>query len=137
MTEKELNQLHWLKKEIAKLNEELHKLENKSEVRAQVITGMPFGTGIGDNTANSAIELAEVKALLALSIAKAEIERTKLERYINSIEDAEIRLIVRLRHINHLHWDEIGYEMNMDRTTVSKKYYRFLKLSHNSHDKAV
>ena len=43
MTEKELNQLHYLNIEILHLQDEITKLESQSEVKSQVLTGMPFG----------------------------------------------------------------------------------------------
>ena len=70
--------------------------------------------------------------LLNLALAKAEIEKNKLERFIAGIDDAEMRLIIRLRHINSLTWEEIGSEIHMTRTGAYKKYRRFLKVSHNS-----
>ncbi len=30
-------------------------------------------------------------------------------------------------------WAEIGGEMNLDRRTVSRKYYKYLKDAHNAH----
>ena len=135
MTEKELNQLHYLNIEILHLKDEIHKLEIESEVKAQVLTGMPYGGRLSDPTGNKGTELSENKMLLNLALAKAEIEKNKLERFIAGIEDAEMRIIIRLRHINSLTWEEIGAELHTDRTTVSKKYRNFLKfynVSHNS-----
>lgn len=132
MTEKELNQLHYLNIEILHLQDEITKLESQSEVKAQVLTGMPFGGKLSDPTGQKGTELSENKMLLNLALAKAEIEKNKLERFIAGIDDAEMRLIIRLRHINSLTWEEIGSEIHMTRTGVYKKYRRFLKVSHNS-----
>lgn len=132
MTEKELNQLHYLNIEILHLKNEITKLESQSEVKAQVLTGMPFGGKLSDPTGQKGTELSENKMLLNLALAKAEIEKNKLERFIASIDDAEMRLIIRLRHINSLTWEEIGAEIHVDRRTVSRKYYNFLKVAHNA-----
>ncbi len=132
MTEKELNQLHYLNIEILRLKDEIMRLENESDVKAQVITGMPFGGGLSDPTARKGTELSERKMLLNLAYAKVEIEKNRLERFIAAIDDAEMRLIIRLRHINSLTWEEIGAEVHMHRTTVKRKYYRFLKVAHNA-----
>ena len=53
--------------------------------------------------------------------------RARIERYINTIDDVELRLIVRLRCINNMFWGDIGAEMGMDRRTASRKYYKFIK----------
>jgi hypothetical protein len=97
------------------------------DYRSPQITGMPFGGGISDPVGVIATELSERKMLLNLACAKAEIERNRLERFIASIEDAEMRLIIRLRHVNSLTWEEIGEEIHADRRTASRKYYKFLK----------
>lgn len=133
MTEKELNQLHYLNIEIVHLKEEIMKLESESEVKAQVLTGMPYGGRLSDPTGNKGTELSENKMLLNLNLARAEIEKNKLERFIASIKDSEMRIIIRLRHINSLTWEEIGEELHMDRRTASRKYLKFLKSAHNAH----
>ena len=133
VTEKELNQLHYINTEIKQLKYEIADLENKSIVKAQVITGMPFGSGVGDPTGVKGTELSERKILLNLALSKAEIEKNRIERFISSIDDTEIRIIIRLRHINSLTWEEIGDEVHLSRTGVYKKYKRFLKQEHNSH----
>lgn len=133
MTEKELNQLHYLNIEIVHLKEEIMKLESESEVKAQVLTGMPYSGRLSDPTGNKGTELSENKMLLNLNLARAEIEKNKLERFIASIKDSEMRIIIRLRHINSLTWEEIGEELHMDRRTASRKYLKFLKSAHNAH----
>lgn len=135
MTEWELNQLHYLNIEISHLKQEIQKLESESEVKAQILTGMPSGNKLSDPTGDKGTELSENKMLLNLALAKAEIEKNKLERFIASIEDSEMRIIIRLRHINSLTWEEIGEELYMHRTTVKRKYFKFLKteVARNAH----
>lgn len=131
MTEKELNQLHYLNIEIARLKEEIAELE-ANNYRSPQITGLPSGTGTGDPVGQTGTELSERKMLLNLAYTKAEIEKNRLERFIASIDDAEMRLIIRLRHIKSMTWEEIGGEIYMHRTTVKRKYYKFLKDAHNA-----
>lgn len=134
MTEKELNEIHYIIIELKRLHKEKEELESKSIVKGQEITGMPGGNTTSDKVADYAVELAEIKELIDLQIKRLYIVRTKIERYIETIEDAEIRLIIRLRAINNMRWEDIGAELGMERTTVSKKYRNFLKLSHKSHN---
>ena len=53
----------------------------------------------------------------------------KLEAEIESIPDAEIRVIARKRFIENKDYEAIGRETFMERTTVSKKLKRYLKNS--------
>lgn len=137
MTEKELNQLYWLKKEIRQLNDKLQRLENMSLVGSPVITGMPFGSKTSDNVARHSCEIVDLERELTAKRQTYIRQANEIEKYIESIEDSEIRQIFRLRHAEGLKWEDIGGEICMHRTTVSKKYYNFMKLSHKSHDTSV
>jgi hypothetical protein len=139
-TEKELNQLHYINKEIEVLKEQLDELKSRSVIKGQEITGMPFVSGTSDKTAQIAVAIREVEELYEIKLRELYVVRGRIERYINTIEDNELRLIVRLRSINNMFWEDIGAEMNMDRRTASRKYYRFIKenkVAHNAHEKVL
>lgn len=132
MTEKELSQIHYINIEIKHIQDELNKLECRSMVKGQEITGMPGVTGTSDKVGDYATEKAELEMLLDMAIKRLYLVRNQIERFLQLIDDAEIRLIVRLRSINDMGWKEIGEVVGMERTTVSKKYHKFLKDSHKS-----
>lgn len=133
MTETKLNQLYWLDKEIKHQKKRLSELQSISQVKSPIITGLPFVNGKSNITANYAVEITDLEEEISINIKKYYRELIEIEKYINTIDDSEMRQIMRLRHINHLTWYEIGEELNMERTTVSKKYCKFLKNSRNSH----
>ena len=70
MTEKELGQMHYLNREIEKLNEELSWMECKSKIKSPLLTGMPFGTEVSDKTADYAVRMEEIRELIDLSLKK-------------------------------------------------------------------
>ncbi|MEE0015733.1 MAG: hypothetical protein UE866_00720 [Clostridia bacterium] len=133
MTLKELNQLYYLSVEIAHLKKEIEKRENQSDIRAQVITGMPFGGKLSDPTGERGTELSDNKMLLNLALIKAEIEKNKIERYISQIDNSEMRTIIRLRCIEFRTWEQIGAELHMHRTTAKRKISNYIKNAHNAH----
>jgi DNA-directed RNA polymerase specialized sigma subunit len=140
LTEKELNQLHWINKEIGVLKRQKEELEAKSYVKGQEITDMPFGSGISDKTADRAVAIQEINELYEIKLKELYLVRGRIERYINTIEDERERLIIRLRCINDMEWDEIGQEMGYHRTRVSQIYHNHFKPnkdSHNSHVKVI
>lgn len=47
--------------------------------------------------------------------------------FIQSIDDEKVREIIERRAIKRQTWERIGYALNMDRRTASRKYYRALK----------
>ena len=75
----------------------------------------------------------EIRELIDLSLKKLLHTRAEIERFLQEVEDPELRLIIRLRSINNLGWQEIGEELGMDRRTASRKYQRFCeeKLARN------
>ena len=133
VTEKELNQLHYINKEIEVLKNQLDELKSRSFIKGQELTGMPFVSGTSDKTASIAIAIREIEELYEIKLRELYLVRGRIERYINTIRDGEIRLIVRLRCINNMTWEQIAPEVGYERTTVSKKYRQYI--SHNSHSK--
>lgn len=132
MTKKELEQLYYLNKETERLQNQVLELIHCCEYKSPVITGLPSGSFTSDNVSKYAIEIAELKNIISANLSRIFYERRKIEEYIANIEDSEIRLIMRLRHINGMTWEQIGYEINMDRRTVSRKYNKFIKDAHNA-----
>lgn len=129
MTKTELSRIHYINIEIKHIQEELNELENKSFVKGQDLTGMPAAAGgTSDKVANYATEKAELEMLLDMALKRLYFAKNKVERFLQSIEDDELRLIIRLRAINCMSWYKIGEELGKDRRTVRKKYEKFLKM---------
>ena len=126
MTEKELSGLYYLNRETERLQDELDELEHSVGVKSIVLSHAPKSKrryGVEDMAA----ERADLKAIVQLNLLKIQKERTRLERYIGSIENPETRLIFRLRHINGMTWREIGDEMYMTYETARRKHKAHLK----------
>ena len=133
MTQKELSGLFYLNKETKILQDELIELESNIGTKSVVLSSMPKAKNAKHSIVEDiAIEISDLKTLIQLNLKKIQIERARLERYIGSIEDAEIRLIFRLRHINGMTWYEIGNELYMHHTTVLRKHKAYLKLAQNA-----
>ena len=134
MTKKELSQLYYLKKEIKEQQRRLEELETAAMSCTTKITGLPHGTGINDKIGNYAVQIADLKSLLDLNLKKCFYELNRLDGYIQSVEDSEMRIILTLRYSQGLSWQQIAEIMGNlgDGTTERKKHNRFLKLSRNS-----
>lgn len=139
MTEKELKQLYYLNRETESLQNELRGLELELQYfdgyRSTQCKEGNRGTARFD-TYDKLDEMIDNKRLLKqeieLNLQKIQRERRKIENYISAIEQSDIRLIFRLRHVNGMTWEQIGLEIHMDRRTVSRKYNRFLKDARNA-----
>ena len=130
MTENELNQLFYLNKERERLKREIQAKKARVGYKSPGLSDMSKGPP--HSYTDDVDEIADLEAIMVLNLKQIQRERAKLERYIGAIRDAEARLIVRLRHVNCMTWEEIGAELHMDRRTVSRKYNSHLKNAHNA-----
>jgi uncharacterized coiled-coil DUF342 family protein len=130
MSEKELSKYYYLKKEIKDLEDRIETLGNG--VGSIKITDMPKGSTKLGSIQEKIVELKEKWVNARLTALE---EYLKIETYINSIEDTEIRMIARYRYLDLLGWEQIALKMGngQDRTTISKKMRKFLDNSPNSH----
>ena len=126
MSEKELSQYYWLKKEIKSL-------EDKIEEFGDGVSAVKIKDTIGSSGEHSSIQEKKTELISKLLDARiTALEKyIEIERYIESVEDSEIRLIMRYRFLDLMNWNQIGEELHYDRTSVAKKLRQYI--SHNSH----
>ena len=128
MTKKELSQLYYLKKEIKEQQRRLAELEEAATNCSTKITGLPSGRGISDKTGNYAAQIADLRALLDSNLKKCFDELNRLNRYIQSVDDSQMRTILRLRYIQGLTWQRIAFEIGEhDEQYPRRKHNAFLK----------
>ncbi len=134
MTLEESKQIHYIIKEISVLQRELAELKMKNPYKQNIINDMPRGGGGSSDISDYASEVMELEDMLNYSLRKLQIERKKFEKFLTTVEDSEMRLILRLRCINNMGWFDIGEELNMDRRTASRKFYDFFKKQKDAHN---
>lgn len=108
MTEERLNEYFYIKKEIEALENNIQSLESKKDTKYY-----EKYSELSQKLKNKVDELIKVSE--------------EIESYINSIESSDIRLIVRLRHISQMTWEEIGNKVYMSPSGVFKKYKKYIK----------
>jgi len=128
MTKKELSQLYWLNREIDEQQRRLDELECLATSCTSHITGMPRSTGVTDRLSKYVAEIVDLKGLIDLNIKKCFYELNRLNRYIETIEDSQMRMIISLRYINGLNWVQIAMSIGGGNTAdgVRKAHDRFL-----------
>lgn len=131
MTKQELTRLRFLKKEIAENQRQLRELENAAYQCTAPPTNTPAVGGYADKSGNLAASIADKKDVLAQQIQQAWDEYERLSRYIASVEDPQMRLILALRYVDGLTWRQTALQIGGKNTAdgVRKKHDRFLKLS--------
>ena len=128
MTKKELSQLYWLNREIAEEKRKLAELEVAAAGSTVKITGLPHVTGAHDKVGDLAILIAEQRDLIDLKVRQSVIEYNRLNRYINGIEDAQMRMILSLRYVNGLSWQQVAFTIGeSDEQYPRRKHNNFLQ----------
>lgn len=129
MTKQELSQLYYLNREIEHLKTRIAEIEGLATSTTKQITGMPHVVGVSDNIGKYVAELADLKELLQLNLKKCFYEFNRLNRFIQSIEDSQLRMILSLRYINGLSWLQIALSIGGSNTadSIRMQHDRFLR----------
>jgi hypothetical protein len=128
LNKKELSQLYYLNREIEEQQRRLQELEALATSCTSWITGMPKNKSITDKLAEYVAEIADLKGLIDLNIRKCFYELNRLNRYINTIDDSQLRMIFSLRYINGLSWLQIALAIGGGNSAdgVRKAHDRFM-----------
>ena len=128
MTQKELSQLYWLNKEIARDKERLAELEAAATNTAVKISGLPHVSGISSKTAIAA-EIADIRAVIEAKTTMSVVEYNRINRYIAGVDDSLIRQILSLRYISGLSWRQVAAAIGGGNTedSVRMAHNRYLR----------
>lgn len=141
MTKKELSQLYWLNREIEEEKRKLRELEAASTSGTAKITGLPHVSGAHDKIGDMAILIAEQRDLIDLKVRQSVIEYNRLNRHIAGVEDAQMRMILSLRYVNGLSWQQVAFAIGeTDEQYPRRKHNKFLqesKVDENDEQKVV
>ena len=86
----------------------LQELEVKALPGSQVLTGMPHTPGVKDKVGEYAAEIADLRGIIEAKHQQCLYERSRLERYISSIDDSLLRQIFTYRFVNGLPWRQVA-----------------------------
>lgn len=126
---KNLNRLYWLKQEIKQIENQIKEL---TVLSATAMSGMPSSKKASSPVERFVMRMESLKEKLAQKYEELTAETERIEEYIESIEDVEVRLIARKRFIEHKDYQVIGDEMLIDRTTAAKKLKRYVEGERNA-----
>lgn len=135
MTIQELSKYHDLKTEIKQLEENIKELE--MTVSSPKITGMPISKNGSSNNPTERIGLKLVQLRNKLIFKREELldEISKIEDFLTSIDDAEIRIIIRKRFLEGKTWNIVSNEINADRSTPYYRLKKYLKERSSNNEK--
>ena len=119
-----LNKLYYLKVDIENIKDEIRSLPTISSPQ---ITGMPRGSGISEPVVSYVLKKEELVEKLNQKIAKYTEELVRIENIIETIDDAEVRAIARMRFVQCMTWEDIGNKIHLDRTNCARKLKKYIK----------
>jgi hypothetical protein len=126
MTKRELSKYYYLSLEIKDLEERIIHL-HETAIGSSKITGMPM-VHSNESPIEKRVELiVRLSDKLKRRQKQAFEEMEKIEQYISTIEDIEIRLIFSKRYLDFKDWVTIADEMFMSERTVQRKHSNWLK----------
>ena len=122
---KNLNRLYWLKIEIKQIENQIKEL---SVLKGSSINGMPTAKGEPSSPVEQYVLKAE-RLTEKLNKKRDELvaETERIEAYIESINDVEVRTIARARFIDNEDYEKIGEKVHMHRTTVARTLNRYIE----------
>lgn len=127
MTNKELSQLYWLNSEIVEEKRKLEELRTAASNCTTKITGLPHASGVNQKVENYTILIAEQRELIDAKVKQSIIEYNRLNRYIASVDDAQMRMILSLRYINGFTWNQVAEHIGGNtENSVKQACHRFL-----------
>lgn len=121
---KTLNSLYWLKKEKKQIENQIKELTVLSAVS---LSGMPSGNTVSSSVEQFNERLEQLREKLQRKCDEILAETERIEGVIESIEDADVRVIARERFINNKGFQAIGDALYIDRTTAYKKLKRYFE----------
>lgn len=123
MTERELSKYYYLKKEVQDLEERIKEFGSgvKSTQIKEVSVSSSHNRKSIEETKIELISILTEKRISALE------QYLEIERYIEDIEDVEIRNLMRYRFLDLMTWEQIAEKVFQERTTISKKIKKFIK----------
>ena len=108
MTKRELNQLYYINRGIEMIKRRIEERECEATRITTQLSDMPKASGMQDKLSRIVADIIDDKKMLMLKMEEAEIERRRLEYYIDSVGDAKIRLYMSLRFINGFSWLQVA-----------------------------
>lgn len=122
MTIKELSKYHNIKLEIEQLESAIKELEN-TVIGSTKITDIPSTHNVESPVEIVASRILKLKEKLSAKRENGINEYEKIEMFLDSVSDINIRIIIRKRFLEGKSWDTVGKEIHADRTTA---YYRLM-----------
>lgn len=100
-------------------------LQEKSNLQAVKMDGMPHGSDISDNVGNISIAIADLDSRIDKLEDELEESDSKVREYANSFEDERLQQIIQLRFISCLTWGMVAELLGPKFSEETVKYLAY------------
>lgn len=125
MTEKELQQVYFLRKEIKMWEDKLNELSDINAVRYDSLGS--HGSGTSDPVRQLVERREQIRHIIIDKQAEIQAQEAEITKYIMTVDDSLIRQIMFKRHIDLKSWSCIAKEIGSSPDSLRMIYRRFLK----------
>ena len=128
MTLAELSKYHDIKVELADLKRRIDEIES-TLIKSTKYSDMK-STNIFNNsspTEKAAFQLCKLKEQYDIKVYDLISEQIRIEKYLDSVMDSEVKTIMRYRFIDCLTWVEIAEQLNYSRANPYIKIKNYLR----------
>lgn len=130
MTIAELSRVYELQREIDWYDKRIDELRaQRTAIAAPAFDKEPGQRGDPAHSKIEALtaEIIDLEELLRLHRQQIVVEHQRLERYVASVDDPQVRQIMHLRYAELLGWGEVAQGMHYSVEAVKKRLYRYLE----------
>lgn len=127
MNKRELERIKKIDLEIIDLMDKLYSITSNSQVKGQIISDMPRGGERKDSMFEYVCKKTEIETAIKELNAEKEALIEKANKFLRTIEDKEVRSIIQKRVFLGETFEQIGYSLDMDKSTVCRKFNNFFR----------
>ena len=136
MTREELNNYVWLKRETEQQEKRLRRLQHRKPKGVVGDTvkdyrngkGIPTKIeGIAEEDRLASLEIAELTTSIEKNSETLRKQLKEIEKYIQSIKDPKVRVLMRCKYIDCMSWRKVGETNYMEESTARKIIREFFR----------
>lgn len=127
MTIKELSKYHSIKIEVEQIKIQIKEVEETIIGSSKIKDVVTSTLTTSNPTEKVSLKMAKLRDKLISKQEELIDEAHKIEDYISTVDDEEVRIIVRERFLNCSTWEQIAKKLITDRSTPYYKLKNYLK----------
>ena len=127
MTLQQLNDHYALVEQYLNAEFMLRRMQDAAGLKAQVMTGMPHGSGTSDKVGDTAVELVRAEEKLVTLYNRLKEDEAPILEWIDTVDDICTQTALRLRFIHGKQWKEISGLLGSTDDAVRMKCYKTIR----------